>query len=217
MAYIRKVPTKSGATAVQIAHTAYGKVIRIEHIGSAHNLEELTLLESLARQQLPESRQQSLLPANQPEPIRLIHSVSQLLYDTLSNLYDQLGFDTLSDEDFRRLCIARLVEPTSKLDSIRVLADLGINGGSEDRLYRCLKRVIANNYRDKLAKLCFAQASQGAGITLVLYDVTTLYFEVQKEDDYRIPGMSKERRLEPQIIIGLLVDQNGFPLELQSF
>jgi transposase len=109
------------------------------------------------------------------------------------------------------------VEPTSKLDSIRVLADLGINGGSEDRLYRCLKRVIANNYRDKLAKLCFAQASQGAGITLVLYDVTTLYFEVQKEDDYRIPGMSKERRLEPQIIIGLLVDQNGFPLELQSF
>ena len=217
MAYIRKVPTKSGATAVQIAHTAYGKVIRIEHIGSAHNLEELTLLESLARQQLPESRQQSLLPANQPEPIRLIHSVSQLLYDTLSNLYDQLGFDTLSDEDFRRLCIARLVEPTSKLDSIRVLADLGINGGSEDRLYRCLKRVIANNYRDKLAKLCFAQASQGAGITLVLYDVTTLYFEVQKEDDYRIPGMSKERRLEPQIIIGLLVVQNGFPLELQSF
>jgi hypothetical protein len=180
-------------------------------------LEELTLLESLARQQLPESRQQSLLPANQPEPIRLIHSVSQLLYDTLSNLYDQLGFDTLSDEDFRRLCIARLVEPTSKLDSIRVLADLGINGGSEDRLYRCLKRVIANNYRDKLAKLCFAQASQGAGITLVLYDVTTLYFEVQKEDDYRIPGMSKERRLEPQIIIGLPVDQNGFPLELQSF
>jgi len=51
----------------------------------------------------------------------------------------------------------------------------------------------------------------------VLYDVTTLYFEVQQEDDYRKPGMSKERRLEPQIIVGLLVDQNGFPLELQSF
>lgn len=217
MAYIRKVTTKSGATAVQIAYTAYGKVIRIDHIGSAHNLEELTLLESLARQQLPESSQQSLLPTNQPEPIRLVHSVSQLLYDTLSNLYDQLGFGTLSDEDFRRLCIARLVEPTSKLDSIRVLADLGINGGSEDRLYRCLKRVIANNYQEKLAKLCFVHASQGTGITLVLYDVTTLYFEVQKEDDYRIPGMSKERRLEPQIVVGLLVDQNGFPLELHSF
>ena len=56
-----------------------------------------------------------------------------------------------------------------------------------------------------------------AGLSLVLYDVTTLYFEVQKEDEYRKPGMSKERRLEPQIILGLLVDQNGFPLGLQSF
>jgi transposase len=44
-----------------------------------------------------------------------------------------------------------------------------------------------------------------------------LYFEVQEEDDFRKPGLSKERRLEPQIIIGLLVDQNGFPLGLQSF
>jgi len=51
----------------------------------------------------------------------------------------------------------------------------------------------------------------------VLYDVTSLYFEVQKEDEYRKPGLSKERRLEPQIIIGLLVDKNSFPLGLQSF
>ncbi len=115
------------------------------------------------------------------------------------------------------LIIARIVEPTSKLDTVRVLADLGLNLTSEDRLQRCLQRVIANNYRDKIAKLCFNHASKGSGITLVLYDVTTLYFEVQKEDDYRIPGMSKERRLEPQIIVGLLVDQNGFPLELHSF
>jgi transposase len=58
---------------------------------------------------------------------------------------------------------------------------------------------------------------KGDDLTLVLYDVTTLYFEIQKEDEYRKSGMSKERRLEPQIIIGLLVDQNGFPLGLQSF
>jgi transposase len=51
----------------------------------------------------------------------------------------------------------------------------------------------------------------------LLYDVTTLYFEIQEEDEYRKPGLSKEHRLEPQIIIGLLVDQYGFPLGLQSF
>jgi hypothetical protein len=52
---------------------------------------------------------------------------------------------------------------------------------------------------------------------LLLYDVTTLYFEIQQDDDYRKPGISKERRLEPQIVIGLLVDQSGFPLGLHSF
>ena len=57
----------------------------------------------------------------------------------------------------------------------------------------------------------------GNGLALVLYDLTTLYFYTQKEDDYRKPGLSKERRLEPQIIIGLLVDQKGFPLGLHSF
>lgn len=218
MAYIRKVKTGSGAIAVQIAYSAHGKIIKIEHIGSAHNAEELQLLMALAKQRLPASRQQSLIQDNkQQDAIKLKHTSSRLLYDTFSLQYDQLGFTALKDKDFQRLCIARLVEPTSKLDSIRVLKDLGINGGSEDKLYRCLKRVIASGYRDKLAKLCFAKASSGNGITLVLYDVTTLYFEVQKEDDYRIPGMSKERRLEPQIIVGLLVDQNGFPLELHSF
>lgn len=217
MAYIRKVKTKSGATAVQIAYSAYGKIIRIEHIGSAHNPTELELLNILAKTKLA-ARQTSLLdPAPANTTILLKQSVSDVLYDTLLEQYQALGFDQLHDDDFANLVIARLVEPTSKLDTVRVLADLGLNLTSEDRLQRCLKRIITNDYRDKLAKLCFAHASQGTGITLVLYDVTTLYFEIQKEDEYRIPGMSKERRLEPQIIVGLLVDQNGFPLELHSF
>jgi hypothetical protein len=52
---------------------------------------------------------------------------------------------------------------------------------------------------------------------LLLYDVTTLHFEISKEDEYRKSGFSKERRLEPQIIIGLLVDKKGFPLSINSF
>lgn len=218
MAFIRRVKTKSGATAVQIAHKAYGKIIRIEHIGSAHNDKDLELLMELARQRL--SGPQLLLFPESGEysnGISLRRSSSDLLWKMLVEQYRQLGFDQLDDEDFMCLCLARLVEPTSKLDTIRVLANLGITLTSKDRLYRCLQRVNANNYRDKLAKLCFAQASRGTGITLVLYDVTTLYFEVQEEDKYRKPGLSKERRLEPQIVVGLLVDQNGFPLEVHSF
>ncbi|MDZ7837329.1 MAG: transposase [Actinomycetota bacterium] len=53
-------------------------------------------------------------------------------------------------------------------------------------------------------------------LSLLLYDVTTLYFEVQNEDGYRMGGMSKERRLEPQITV-VLVGRSGFPLKVQSF
>jgi transposase len=41
--------------------------------------------------------------------------------------------------------------------------------------------------------------------------------QIQSEDEYRKPGLSKERRLEPQITLGLFVDTYGFPLELRSF
>jgi predicted component of type VI protein secretion system len=218
MAFIRKVKTASGATAVQIIHKNHSQVVRIEHIGSAHNAASLQLLLAVAKRQLLGNQRSLLLDDVVSQPtIRIRQSVSNVLFDSLHKLYKQLDFDQLDDQTFALLCIARLVEPTSKLDSLRVLRELGINIGSNTSIHRCLQRIIANNYRDKLAKLCFAHASQGDGITLVLYDVTTLYFEVQKEDEYRIPGMSKERRLEPQVVVGLLVDQNGFPLELHSF
>jgi transposase len=51
----------------------------------------------------------------------------------------------------------------------------------------------------------------------VLYDVSTLYFETDTGDGFRESGFSKERRLEPQITIGLLTDQSGFPLMVSAF
>lgn len=215
MAFIRKVKTASGATAVQIAHKEYGKIVRIDHIGSAHTKEDLETLLGLAKKQLL-GNQQPLFPEPLPLQIGLKHTVSRLLLEVVTREYNNLGFNHVEDDIFAYLCIARLVEPTSKLESLRVLSELGVTGLSKDQLYRCLKQIIAKDYRSTLAKKCFYFA-QSSSISLVLYDVTTLYFEIQKEDEYRKPGMSKERRLEPQIIVGLLVDQNGFPLGLHSF
>ena len=216
MAFIRKVKTKSGATAVQIAHKVHGQVIRIDHFGSAHTNEELQLLLELARAQLRGGQLSLLNDRPASLKVTLGQTVSGLLLDVLTEQYRRLGFDQLADEDFAWLCVARIVEPVSKLDSLRVLADLGVTGLSKNRLYRCLVRAVAHDYRATIAKCCFERANQG-GLQLVLYDVTTLYFEIQKEDDYRKPGMSKERRLEPQIVVGLLVDQRGFPLGVHSF
>lgn len=216
MSFIRKVKTASGAIAVQIAHKRYGRIVRIEHIGSAHSEEELGVLLSLAKERL-RGDQRSLFDDPEVElGVGLKHSYSGLLLDILTEQYNHLGFNTLDDPDFAYLCIARIGEPTSKLDSLRVLSDLGIEGISKDRLYRCLVRVIEKDYRTQVANLCFQKAKR-KGISLVLYDVTTLYFETQEEDDFRKSGMSKERRLEPQIIVGLLVDETGFPLAVNSF
>ena len=217
MSFIRKVKTSSGATAVQIARKFKGRIEHIEHIGSAHNEKDLELLMALARKRLI-GNQLSLFSEPQ-STTRIIQesSLSLLLKEYLHAIYCQLEFDQLEDNIFENLCIARIVEPTSKLDSVRIMSELGITGVNNTAIHRCLKRIIAGNYRDKLAKLCFTHASTSGDLTLVLYDVTTLYFEVQQEDDYRKPGLSKERRLEPQIVVGLLVDRNGFPLEVHSF
>ena len=216
MAFIRKVKTASGATAVQIAYKSSGRIVKIEHLGSAHTKEEVEILISLAKERLYKGQQSLFTDPKSSFRVGLKQSFSGLLFNALKEQYQQLGFSKLTDEDFACLCVARIVEPTSKLDSIRVLSDLGIGDLNKDRLYRCLGRVISQDYRATISQVCFNYA-KSQGLNLVLYDVTTLYFEVQQEDDYRQSGLSKERRLEPQIVIGLLVNQDGFPLGLQSF
>jgi transposase len=216
MAFIRKVKTASGAIAVQIAYKQKGKIVKIIHIGSAHTEEELKILLALAQKHLQADQLELFPEAKSSLQMGVKRSFSGLLWNTLQEQYRQMGFDQLGDEVFEALCIARIVGPTSKLDSLRVLADLGVDPIDRNKLYRCLVRAANLDYRKIISQACFEHV-HGCGLTLVLYDVTTLYFEIQEEDNYRKPGRSKERRLEPQIIIGLLVDRNGFPLGLHSF
>ncbi len=82
---------------------------------------------------------------------------------------------------------------------------------------RTLARAGAGKYRDRIAAWCFEHASTSGDISLALYDVTTLYFEAEKEDGLRKVGCSKERRVDPQIVVGLLLDRGGFPLEINCF
>jgi hypothetical protein len=141
---------------------------------------------------------------------------SAVLWDALSKTYSDIGFDSLGDEVFKQLVLARIIEPTSKLDTIRVRNELGLDAPSNSKIHRALKKAMENDYRSTLSDACFSSADADT-LSLLLYDVTTLYFEIQNEDGYRMGGMSKERRLEPQITVGLLVGRNGFPLEVQSF
>jgi hypothetical protein len=228
VAYVRTVKTASGATAVQIVHGSRRGARTIEHVGSAHDELELEALKAAARQRLAGGQAQldlgldaaatAAAAAGSSGPLEIASSRMGHLWDGLSSAYDQLGFARAvgGDEVFRQLVLARIIEPTSKADSLRVLAEVGVDAVSYPTLNRRLRSYAAEGFRRKLAAACAAHARLGPA-SLVLYDVSTLYFETDAGDGFREPGFSKERRLEPQITIGLLTDAAGFPLMVEAF
>jgi hypothetical protein len=150
MAFIRKVKNSSGATAVQIAYKVNRHIVKIIHIGSVHNKEELDILVAVARKRLF-ADQLELLPQTNPLKIKTKRTFSALLRNTLKEQYAILGFTQLNDDVFEALCLARIVEPTLKLDSLRVLDDLGVDPLDRNQLYRCLAKASKQDYRKKIS------------------------------------------------------------------
>jgi Transposase DDE domain len=220
--YVRTVKTASGATAVQIVYSSRRGSRDIEHIGSAHDDDELELLKAVARQRLAAG--QGVLGlgpgfgGGEGGPLPITSSRMGHLLDALARGYDVLGFGRAAggDEVFGQLVLARIIEPASKLDSLRVLEEAGVAPASYATLKRRLPAYAKPSWRQKLSAACAAHAGLGPA-SLVLYDVSTLYFETDAGDGFRESGFSKERRLEPQITIGLLTGQSGFPLMVSAF
>jgi hypothetical protein len=221
VAYVRTVRTASGATAVQIVWSSRRGARQIEHLGSAHGADELAALKVVAEQRIVAGQQQLDLGLDTGVAVgrlEVVGSKAAHLWDALCRAYDSLGFERASggDEVFRALVLARIIEPTSKLDSLRVLEEAGVAAPSYATLKRRLPRYGKPLWRKGISAACAAHAALGPA-SLVLYDVSTLYFETDQGDGFREPGFSKERRLEPQITIGLLTDATGFPLAVQAF
>jgi hypothetical protein len=217
--FVRKVPTAVGARAVQVVHKQGRQVVGIEHIGSAHDDAQLAVLMEIARQQLhPGQDELDLGSGASGGAARITSTRSQVLWEVLSGAYARLGFDVLGGAGFRAMVLARLVERTSKADTVRVLAEIGAPCPSPSTLFRALTRAQARDYRGQLATACRPYSARTTGAaSLVLYDVATLRFENGQEDDLRRVGMSKEHRVAPQVQVGLLVDPGGFPLEVHPF
>lgn len=112
---------------------------------------------------------------------RVKRSASLLLIDTIRTAHDWLGFDVVDDEASFRFVLARLVEPTSKSDSIRVLDELGADTKHRSTSTRYLQRINTEAYQESIAARCFDYSVATAGISLILYDVTTLSFEAEKK------------------------------------
>jgi hypothetical protein len=220
--HVRTVKTSSGATAVQIVYSNRRGSRTMEHLGSAHTDAEVELLKAAGRQKLAAGQGELDLGLNASPaaggPLPITSTRMGHLWDALEHAYRVLGFEQATGGDgvFRDLVLARIIEPTSKVDSARVLEEVGVPAASYPTLNRRLPAYAKAEFRSRLAAACARQAGLGPA-TLVLYDVTTLYFETDQGDGFREPGFSKERRLEPQITIGLLTDGTGFPLMVEAF
>ena len=192
MAYVRTVKTASGAVAVQIVWSSRRGSRSIEHLGSAHDDGELEALRAAARQRLAAGQGELDLGlpagASPGGPLEIASSRMGHLHDALCRAYDVLGFGqaTGGDEVFRQLVLARIIEPVSKQDSLRVLAEAGVDAASYATLNRRLPAYAKQAWRQQLSAACAAHAALGPA-SLVLYDVSTLYFETDAGDG-RVPG-----------------------------
>jgi len=218
---VRTVKTSSGATAVQIVYSSRRGSREIEHLGSAHSGAEVELLKAAARQRLAAGQGEldlGLAVGAPGGPLPITASRMGQLVHALAHGCRVLGFDSAAggDEVFAQLVLARIIEPTSKLDSARVLEEAGVEPVSYRTVKRRLPEYAKQAWRQRLSAACAGHAGLGPA-SLVLYDVSTLYFETDAGDGFREPGFSKERRLNPQITIGLLTDQAGFPLMVSAF
>ena len=221
MAYVRTVKTASGATAVQIVWSSRRGSRSIEHVGSAHDEAELAALKAAAAERLAANQALLDLGVTAPagsEPLPITSTRMTHLWDALCAAYRILGFEsaTKGDNVFRDLVLARIIEPSSKIDAERVLSEVGVEPASYATVKPRLPIYAQPQWRQALAAASARRAGLGPA-SLVLFDVSTLYFETDAGDGFREPGFSKERRLEPQITLGLLTDAAGFPLTVQAF
>ena len=220
--FLRKVKTASGATAVQIVEKRGGVRTILEYLGSAHGEAELAALLRIGQDKLHANQPALVFPTERgvrPGVAVIEGKRSKLLVDVVRGSWERLGFGVVDDEAFFQLVLARLVEPTSKVDSVRVIEELGLAPAHRNTFTNALRRCADQDYRNKIAHACFQHvwSEHGGDVSLLMYDVTTLYFETDTEDALRKVGFSKERRVDPQIVVGLLVDRSGFPLEIACF
>ena len=175
----------------------HGKLTVIEHLGSAHNPVQLAALEEAGQEKINESTGQLALDLDSGSDVsttsrrraaviicgslfqycpqfKRAHCPKSLGRPTIHTAYNRLGFDVIDDEAFFQLFLARLVEPISKSDSVRVLDELGADTKHRSTFTRYLQRANADSYRETIAAKCFDYSLAATGISLILYDVTTL-------------------------------------------
>jgi transposase len=225
--YVRRKKNASGSTSVQVVQKVSGRVKILKTIGSSMIASEIAELYQLAHEQIVVLQHAAELPFHQNLEQQYVsdfkNSIQQLRLVgpelLLGKIFDEVGFNAITDELFRHLVITRLVYPVSKLKTVDYLAKYKGIQLSVYSIYRYLDKLQKHQIEQvKSISLKHTLQLLGNQMSVVFYDVTTLYFESKEEDDFKRMGFSKDgKHQQPQIVLGLLVSQGGYPLDYDVF
>jgi transposase len=225
--FIRKKINQSGSISVQIILKDNGRYKVLKSIGCSKDLIEVEFLVQKAQKKINELEKTTELPFFERQELEFVDSFVEYI-DTiklvgpellLGKIFDEIGFNQIQDNLFRHLVITRLVFPVSKLKTVDYLYKYKGIEVSVYSIYRYLDKLHKKQLETvKEISLKHTLNLFGGKIAVVFYDVTTLYFEAKDEDDFRKTGFSKDgKHQNPQIVLGLLVSQNGYPLDYDVF
>jgi len=225
--YIRELKNRSGSISIQLISKHNGKYKVVKSFGSATTQQNIERLKMLAIQEKEKIESQaSLFTSDKDEAIiqafdKLNNSSIRTVGPELvfGRIYDSIGFSQVQEELFRHLVISRLAFPSSKLKTCEYLYRYQGIHISIDSVYRFLDK-LNDTLKSQVEQIAFAHTLKilENNISVVFYDMTTLYFDASDEDDLRKTGFSKDgKHHKPQIFIGLLVGMGGYAIGYDIF
>jgi transposase len=223
--FVRRLKHKNGKTYIQVVSKSSGSYKVIKSFGSAESSRGIEMLVEKATHWMNSTMGVTELDFENEvslyqDLLNNITSHKLVGIDlVLGKLFDEIGFNQIQDELFKDLVLYRLVYPKSKLKTTEYLYRYQQKAYSEDDIYRYMDKLY-DSQKEKVQQISYEHTRSilGGDIKLVFYDVTTIYFEIDNEDELRKTGFSKEgKHQNPQIVLGLLVSKNGYPLAYDVF
>lgn len=226
--YVRRKKNSSGTISVQVIEKQQGKNIVISSIGCSLDLEEVKRFEIKARRFIQSKDKQVSLDFSSTSKDQLIENYFRNETKreikaagpelVLGKIFDQIGFSEIKEHLFKDIVLSRLTYPVSKLKTVEYLFNHKKIEIEPSRVYRLLDR-LNKRHKAKIEKISYEHTKKTLKqINIVFYDMTTLYFEAEDEDDLRRIGFSKDGKFQnPQILLGLLIGENGYPIGYDIF
>src|SRR5690606_18043157 len=223
--FVRKLKSKNSKIYIQVVDKSTGKYRVIKSFGGVTSKTAEELLVSKAERWIKEHNGLKVfdftgLDSTLESLVDSISSLKRVGYELLlGRIFNEIGFNRVQDDLFRELVIGRIAFPKSKLKTREYLYRFKQIEYSEDQIYRYLDKLHSKQ-KELVQQISYEHTKKilNDDIRVVFYDVTTLYFEIDQEDELRKTGFSKEgKHQNPQIVLGLLVSKNGYPLAYEIF